>query len=92
MPEREVVPDDARRGRIGFDESIYCAGKSPSQIDGIVARSPESDRPLLLTRLDAGAFDALAAAHRAVLDYDAVSAPRSWARGRSSPARRGSRW
>ena len=73
MTEREVVPDDTRRGRIGFDESIYCAGKSPSQIDGILARSIESDRPLLLTRLDIGAFHDLADAHRAALDYDAVS-------------------
>ena len=31
MAERGVVPDDTRRGRIGFDESIYRAGKSPSQ-------------------------------------------------------------
>ena len=73
MPEREVVPDDARRRRIGFDESIYCAGKSPSQIDGIVARNLEAGRPLLLTRLEAGAFGALAGAHRAALDYDAIS-------------------
>ena len=60
-------------GGSASDESIYCAGKSPSQIDGIVARGIESNRPLLLTRLDAGAFDTLAAAHRAALDYDAIS-------------------
>ena len=72
-PAREVTPDDSRHRRIGFDESIYCAGKSPSQIDGIIARSIDSDRPLLLTRLDAGAFHALAAGHRTALDYDAVS-------------------
>ncbi len=73
MPEREVVPDDARHGRIGFDESIYCAGKSPSQLDTILARSIEASRPLLLTRLDAGMFDALVPAHRTALDYDPVS-------------------
>ena len=73
MPEREVVPDDARQARIGFDETIYCAGKSPRQLDAILARSIEASRPLLLTRLDAGMFDALAAAHRAALDYDPVS-------------------
>ena len=73
MSEREVVPDDARHARIGFDESIYCAGKSPRQLDGILARSIESSRPLLLTRLDAGLFDALDRAHRAALDYDPVS-------------------
>ena len=73
MPEREVVPDDARQARIGFDETIYCAGKSPRQLDAILARSIESSRPLLLTRLDAGMFDALVPAHRAALDYDPVS-------------------
>ena len=73
MPEREVVPDDARHGRIGFDESIYCAGKSSRQIDAILARGIESNRPLLLTRLDAGMADALAPVHRAALDYDPVS-------------------
>ena len=73
MPEREVVPDDARQARIGFDETIYCAGKSPRQLDAILARSIESSRPLLLTRLDAGMFDALVPAHRTVLDYDPVS-------------------
>ena len=73
MPEREVVPDDARQARIGFDETIYCAGKSPRQLDAILARSIEASRPLLLTRLDAGMFDALAPAHRAALDYDPVS-------------------
>ena len=73
MPEREVVPDDARQARIGFDETIYCAGKSPRQLDAILARSIESSRPLFLTRLGAGMFDALAPAHRAALDYDPVS-------------------
>ena len=73
MSEREVVPDDARRARIGFDESIYCAGKSPRQLDTILARSIEARRPLLLTRLDADTVDALTSAHRAALDYDPVS-------------------
>ena len=73
MPEREVVPDDARPARIGFDESIYCAGKSPRQLDGILARSIGASRPLLLTRLGASLFDALDPAHRAALDYDPVS-------------------
>ena len=68
-----MVPDDARHARIGFDESIYCAGKSSRQLDAILARSIELNRPLLLTRLDAGMVDALALAHRAALDYDPVS-------------------
>ena len=73
MPEREVVPDDARQARIGFDESIYCAGKSARQLDAILARCIGSDRPLLLTRLDPEMFDALAPENLAALDYDTVS-------------------
>ena len=73
MSEPEVVPDDARHARIGFDESIYCAGKSPGQLDAILARTIESDRPLLLTRLGGETFDALTPAHRDALDYDPVS-------------------
>ena len=73
VAEREVVSDHSRAARIGFDETIYCAGKSPRQIDAILAGSIESGQPLLLTRLDAGPFDALAPAHRSALDYDPVS-------------------
>ena len=73
MSEPEIVPDDARHARIGFDESIYCAGKSPGQLDAILARTIESDRPLLLTRLGGETFDALTPAHRDALDYDLVS-------------------
>ena len=73
MSESEITPDDTRAGRIGFDESIYCAGKSTRQLDAILARSIASKRPLLLTRLDGGSFDALDPAHRSAIDYDPVS-------------------
>ena len=73
MTAREIVPDDSRPARIGFDETVYCAGKSPRQLDAILARSIESSRRLFLTRLDAGSFEVLAPAHRAALDYDPVS-------------------
>ena len=73
MTTREIVPDDSRPARIGFDETVYCAGKSPRQLDAILVRSIESGLPLLLTRLAAGSFDALAPAHRSALDYDPVS-------------------
>ena len=73
MTAREIVPDDSRPARVGFDETIYSAGKSPRQLDAIIARSIESGLPLLLTRLAAGSFDALAPAHRSALDYDPVS-------------------
>ena len=73
MTAREIVPDDSRSARIGFDETVYCAGKSPRQLDAILARSIESNGRLFLTRLAAGSFEALAPAHRACLDFDPVS-------------------
>ena len=73
MAEREVVPDHSRPARIGFDETVYCAGKSPRQLDSILSRSIESSGRLLLTRLGAECLDALAPAHRTALDYDPVS-------------------
>lgn len=73
MTTREIVPDDSRPARIGFDETVYCAGKSPRQLDALLARSIESNGRLFLTRLNAGSFDSLAPAHRASLDYDPVS-------------------
>ena len=73
MTTREIVPDDSRPARIGFDETVYCAGKSPRQLDALLARSITSNGRLFLTRLDSGSFDSLAPAHRASLDYDPVS-------------------
>lgn len=73
MTTREIVPDDSRPARIGFDETVYCAGKSPRQLDALLARGIESNGRLFLTRLNAGSFDSLAPEHRASLDYDPVS-------------------
>ncbi|MDE0457883.1 MAG: nickel pincer cofactor biosynthesis protein LarB [Chromatiales bacterium] len=73
MTTREIVPDDSRPARIGLDETVYCAGKSPRQLDALLARSIESNGRLFLTRLNAGSFDSLAPEHRASLDYDPVS-------------------
>ena len=73
VSEREVTPDDTRRSRIGFDETIFCAGKSTRQLDAILARSIASRRPLLLTRLGVEAFDPLARPHRDALDHDPIS-------------------
>ena len=48
-------------------------GSRPRRSTGSSPGASPSDRPLLLTRLDAGTFGALADTHRAALDYDAVS-------------------
>jgi NCAIR mutase (PurE)-related protein len=70
MPEREFVLDEVRAARLGFGEAVFCAGKSPAQIAGILQTATV---PMLLTRLDEGRFAALPPAQQAVLDYDPVS-------------------
>ena len=70
----EIVLDIAREDRIGLEEAIFCAGKSAAQIDGVLASAAERGvAALLLTRLDADKFDALASRHRERLDYEPVS-------------------
>ena len=69
----EFVLDLARPERIGLPEAIYAAGKSPAQIDAILATAAAGGVPLLLTRLDADKCSALAPVHRDRLDYCATS-------------------
>lgn len=64
----EVVPDLARRDRIGLPEAIFCERKTSAQIDRIIAAN--ADR-LLLTRLAPEQHGQLAAAGE--LDYDPAS-------------------
>jgi NCAIR mutase (PurE)-related protein len=60
-----------RIARTGTAEAVLCDGKSPQQVDAIVAHARHLDRRLLLTRLAQDAYDALSL--RDTLDYDAVS-------------------
>ena len=70
----EIVLDIAREDRIGLEEAIFCAGKSAAQIDGVLASAAERGvAALLLTRLDADKFAALAPRHRERLDYEPAS-------------------
>lgn len=69
----EFVLDFVRPERIGLEEAIYAAGKSPAQIDAILAAATERDASLLLTRLDPDKHASLAAGHRARIDYCPVS-------------------
>lgn len=69
----EFVLDFARPERIGLEEAIYAAGKSAEQIDAILDAAAARDASLLLTRLDPDKHAALATAHRARIDYCAVS-------------------
>ncbi len=67
----EFTLDFARPERIGLEEAIFCAGKSPEQIDAILEAARARGASLLLTRLDPEKRDRLDAAAR--LDYCPVS-------------------
>ncbi len=69
----EFLLDYARAERIGFGEAIFCAGKSPAQIAGILEEAESRGASLLLTRLDQARFANLPPALGRRLDYDPVS-------------------
>ena len=68
-----ITLDLERRTRIGIEEAVLCAGKTPTQLADILARAEEAERSLLLTRLDEGQRDALPAALAERIDYEALS-------------------
>lgn len=68
-----IVLDDAREGRIGFDEAILCEQKTVPQIAEIAARSRDTVGRRLFTRLSAEKFAALPPDLRGALTYDAQS-------------------
>jgi len=69
----EVRPDVGRGERVGLDEAIFCAGKSVSQIEAILAEARTRGARLLLTRLAAEQLQDLSAGARAALAYDPLS-------------------
>jgi hypothetical protein len=66
----DFILDYERPARIGFGEAIFCAGKTPGQIDAIIADA-ETRSSLLLTRLVPEAFAKLESRH--LLEYDPLS-------------------
>ncbi len=73
MSADEIDLDFGRLERIGLEEAIYCAGKSPEQLAAILAAATERGASLLLTRLDADRLALLAPGQAALIDYCAVS-------------------
>ena len=73
MSDSGINLDFQRGARIGLDEAVLCAGKSHAHLADILDRVAERDGAILMTRLDPAAHDALPAAHRARIDYDALS-------------------
>ena len=69
----EVRPDVNRGERVGLDEAIFCAGKSVSQIEAILAEARTRGARLLLTRLAAEQLQDFSADARAALAYDPLS-------------------
>jgi NCAIR mutase (PurE)-related protein len=67
----EVRIDWAREARTGVPEAVFCAGKTPDQIDTILDQADERRQSMLLTRLTPELHAALT--HRTALDYDLKS-------------------
>ncbi|MGX7706129.1 nickel pincer cofactor biosynthesis protein LarB [Methylobacterium sp. Gmos1] len=67
----EFTLDFARTERIGLEEAVFAAGKSPAQIDAILAAADERGARFLVTRLDPERHAALR--YRDRLDYCPVS-------------------
>jgi pyridinium-3,5-biscarboxylic acid mononucleotide synthase len=69
----EFTLDIEREARLGFDEAIYCAGKSVAQIEAILAQAPTHRDRFLLTRLTPEIFSAINKNMMDRIDYDGVS-------------------
>ncbi len=84
MTEDQIKLDWERRRRLGFDEAVFCAGKSTAQITTILDQVATAEERMLLTRLTEAQFSQLPDIHKNALDYDPVS--RTAYYGPKSPA------
>ena len=73
MTDDQIKLDWERRRRLGFDEAVFCAGKSTAQLSTILDQVAAAEERMLLTRLDEASFSELPDVHRNALDYDPVS-------------------
>ncbi|MEZ5933978.1 MAG: nickel pincer cofactor biosynthesis protein LarB [Alphaproteobacteria bacterium] len=73
MTEDQIKLDWERRRRLGFDEAVFCAGKSIAQISAILDQIAAAEERMLLTRLDEAMLSDLPDIHRKALDYDPTS-------------------
>lgn len=69
----EVRLDFERQRRIGIDEAIFAAGKSPEQLEVIFDLAHRRGASLLVTRLSQEKYRALSPGSSAALDYCATS-------------------
>lgn len=73
MNQSDINLDFDRSKRIGFDEAIFCQGKSVDQLNTILDIAKERKLGLLLTRLELSLYSGLKKDHLSRIDYDAVS-------------------
>jgi len=73
MKGSEINLDFERYKRIGFDEAVFCQGKSVAQLDTILDLARERGAGFLLTRLEPAAHASIASRHLDDIDYDPVS-------------------
>ncbi|MBT3372885.1 MAG: nickel pincer cofactor biosynthesis protein LarB [Rhodospirillaceae bacterium] len=73
MAKQDSKIDFGRGDRLGLGEAVFCLQKSARQIDTILDQAQQQSAAMLLTRLDSDKHAALAATHRAGLDYDPAS-------------------
>lgn len=73
MATDEVILDFQRKQRIGFEEAVFCQGKTLEQLNHILSVARSRNEPLLLTRLSSLQLEGLDAGHRQDLDYDEIS-------------------
>ncbi len=71
--DHDIKLDLERAARIGFDEAIFCAGKTVAHIGRILDQAQQKGLRLLLTRLHETQFIELPEHHRARIDYEPVS-------------------
>ena len=71
--DNDIKLDLQRAARIGFDEAIFCSGKTVAHIARILDQAQERSLPLLLTRLHETQFAELPEHHRSRIEYEPVS-------------------
>ncbi len=71
--DNDIKLDLQRAARIGFDEAIFCAGKTIRHIAHILDQAQDKGIHLLLTRLHETQFADLPEHHRTRIDYEPVS-------------------
>ena len=73
MPDREMKLDLERAQRLGIGEAVFCADKSPTQIDQILDEAKKAEVAILITRLVSTKYEKLSAEIRKLIDYDPIS-------------------